>query len=190
MINLSNHVKERYAERIMGYDNPKEIQQFIATHEEKINTDIEKMIQYGDVIYSGKSNNPKTPNKNMEVIMNGTWIVLRDADTKVIITLYSIDLGVGKEFNEAYATKIFEQMDAIKKKIEEARLVQQEEIDEYNKKIEDNEAQITAFRAKIKLLEEENQSYATLIRNYNESRKLDDDELRQIIYKMIGRKVL
>ena len=51
---ISNHCEQRYAERIMGKDNNGDVNRFIINNKEKIKTDIHKMIQYGELIYTGK----------------------------------------------------------------------------------------------------------------------------------------
>ena len=50
---ISNHSKQRYAERIMGKEDI-DVNRFITLNEDKIKTDINKLIQYGEMIYSGK----------------------------------------------------------------------------------------------------------------------------------------
>lgn len=49
---ISKHCKERYAERIMGKEDV-DLNRFITLNEEKIQTDINKLISYGELIYQG-----------------------------------------------------------------------------------------------------------------------------------------
>lgn len=51
---VSAHCKTRYAERIMGKEEKSDVVRFVSLNEDKINTDINKMIEYGNCIYSGR----------------------------------------------------------------------------------------------------------------------------------------
>lgn len=51
---ISSHCEQRYAERIMNKDNKNDINRFIVENREKIKADINKMINYGELIYIGK----------------------------------------------------------------------------------------------------------------------------------------
>jgi len=51
---ISSHAKTRYAERIVGKETTYDINKFIIEHENKIQTDICKMIEYGELLYTGK----------------------------------------------------------------------------------------------------------------------------------------
>lgn len=50
---ISDHAKKRYTERIIGKDDQIEVNRFITENKDKIKTDINKMIQYGNMIYAG-----------------------------------------------------------------------------------------------------------------------------------------
>lgn len=50
---ISDHAQKRYAERIIGKDDQIEVNRFVTENKDKIKTDINKMIQYGDMIYAG-----------------------------------------------------------------------------------------------------------------------------------------
>ena len=51
---VSKHAKERYTERIMEKATSNEINTFLVQNEDKIINNINKMIQYGELIYTGK----------------------------------------------------------------------------------------------------------------------------------------
>ena len=50
-ITISKHAKERYAERIMDRDNKTDVAVFLRDHDDKIQNDIEKMLEYGTLLY-------------------------------------------------------------------------------------------------------------------------------------------
>ena len=51
---VSAHCKTRYAERVMGKREKPDAARFVSLNEDKIKTDINKMIEYGSCIYSGR----------------------------------------------------------------------------------------------------------------------------------------
>ena len=108
-LKITEHAKQRYAERIMDKNNKNEIAVFIANNTAKISEDISKMIEYGQLIYQGVSNHEfnKQP---VKIYLKDTWVIIVDEKQNKVITLYSIDLGVGKEFNELYINKLLNKL--------------------------------------------------------------------------------
>ena len=121
---ISRHAMERYSERLMGKEENIDINRFITLNEEKIKTDINKMIQFGDLIYTGKqykSKDGKNANAVVDVFLRDCWIVLADSKSKNVITLYKIDLGLDDEFNKIYISKMLERLSESKVALEETK---------------------------------------------------------------------
>lgn len=95
---ISNHALQRYAERIMEKEGI-DVNRFVTLNEEKIKTDINKMIEYGDLIFSGKQFQKDCKGNVIDVYIKDTWVILVDGKAKTVITIYKIDLGLGDEFN-------------------------------------------------------------------------------------------
>ena len=185
---ISEHAKQRYAERIMEKTDKISISTFITTHEDKIRTDIEKMVEYGNLIYTGIS----TSQYNKEIVdvyLKDTWIIIIDNKRQKVITLYSIDLGVGKEFNELYINKLLEQLNEKKKKYAEVEKSVSMSNDELNILIKDNEEVITNYKKTIKVLEEQNQAYKDVINSSKATLLIEEDKIRSIIARLIGKKI-
>jgi hypothetical protein len=127
---ISAQAKQRYAERIMGREDSGEINRFINVNEEKIKTDIIKMITYGKLIFSGNQmKNDKKATAITDVYSKDCWVVFVDNKTKNVITLYKIDLGAGDDFNQMYIDKMIAKLEdakaaheAMSKQIEEENL--------------------------------------------------------------------
>ena len=111
---ISNHCKQRYAERIMGKDDNIDINRFITLNEEKIQTDISKMINYGELIYTGRQTQKDGKGSILDVFLKDTWVILVDSRTKNVITLFKVDLYLGDEFNRIYVSKMMEKLNANK----------------------------------------------------------------------------
>lgn len=178
---ISRHAMERYANRIMDKDNKSDVNVFISNHAQKINEDITKMIEYGDLLYEGRSIKKEWQNAIVQIIMRDNWIVILDKNKQNVVTLFSLDLGVGEEMNQLYRTKLLEKLQAAKDKFQEA--CKQIDIQEqtYKGLIQDNIDTITEYKRIVKSLEEQNQNYTGVIAELNTHRDLAEREVREII---------
>ena len=185
--NITKHAKERYAERIMGRDNPTDIARFLNENDKKVTGDLQKMVKYGKKVYVGQ--NRKDPAKTDEVYLNDTWIVVADEASSTIITVFKIDLGVGEEFNKEYVEKLYlklqsatEEYEQAKKNIDESRSV-------YLDNIRANELSIKTYKDQIKNLEKQNDAYRDILQTLNGEASLAHDKVRDIISTVIGKKI-
>ena len=185
---VSKHAKERYAERIMERATNNEIQTFVVQNEEKIIGDINKMIQYGELIYTGKQAQKDGRTYNVEVYLNGLWVVITDIKSKNVITLYKIDLGVDEEFNQEYVSRMMDKFNAAKENLEYITLEVEKENDSYKTMIEQNVSLINEYRGYIKNLEDLNSGYKTIIDNNTVKIKMADREVADVLNKLIGKK--
>ena len=187
-LKVSNHAKERYSERIMDKDNKADMLVFIQKNEQKIKEDIFKMITYGELLYSGKPtvDYNKQP---VDIFLKDTWVVIVDIAKQNVITLYSIDLGLGDEFNKQYIEKLLEKLKQAKERHEEALIGINTQIDTYNTIIKENVDQINEWRRIIKSLENQNQGYLEVIDNLRVENTAAERGVRDVIAVMTGKKV-
>lgn len=187
-LKVSNHAKERYSERIMDNDNKADMLVFIQKNEQKIKEDIFKMITYGELLYSGKPtvDYNKQP---VDIFLKDTWVVIVDITKQNVITLYSIDLGLGDEFNKQYIEKLLEKLKQAKERHEEALIGINTQIDTYNTIIKENVDQINEYRRIIKSLENQNQGYLEVIDNLRVENTAAERGVRDVIAVMTGKKV-
>lgn len=185
---ISKHAKERYAARILNKDNNNEIQSFIVQNEDKMLTDITKMITYGELIFSGKQSTRDNKSNTVHVYLNGCWIVLVDAFTDNVITLYKVDLGCGDDFNTEYVTRMLEQINKAKDEVSSVQLKNINETNMYREMIEQNISQINEYKKFIKNLEALNDSYKQIIDNNTVHISQANKEVAQLVNKLIGKK--
>lgn len=187
-LKISQHAKERYAERIMDKDNKTDIAIFIANNEEKIRVDITKMIEYGQFLYSGKPIDlfNKQP---VEVYLNGTWIIIVDSRKSNVITLYSIDLGVGDDFNAQYIGKLLDKLNIAKKNLLDMKNSIETETNTYTALLNDNDVAIAEYKKIIKSLEQQNEGYRMMINTLQANVMIADKSVRDIVATLIGKKV-
>lgn len=162
---ISAHAKQRYAERILGKDDTIEVQRFIAENEDKIRTDINKMIEYGEKTFTGKQSQKDGKGKVLDVYIKDLWIVLVDSQDQVVVTLYKIDLGLGDDFNKEYVSKYMEKIHDAQTNFSSVQLEVLEESNMYREMIDSVEAQIKEYKGFIKNLEELCASYQSIINN-------------------------
>ena len=162
---ISRHAKERYAERIMGKDDKNDVQRFIVENEDKITNDITKMLQYGELIYQGKSNYQERKGQNLNVYLKGTWLILVGPKTNNVITLYKVDLKCGDDFNEEYISKMLEQINIANRNLEETKRKVEEEAAMYKELICEATVQINEYKAMIKNLENLCEGYKMIMDN-------------------------
>lgn len=188
-LKFSAHSMQRYSERIMDKESKLEVNMFIQEHEEKIKTDITKMIQYGTLLYSGKPTSDIFDRRPVDIYQNGLWIIIVDRDRNNVITLYSIDLGVGDEMNELYIGKLLEQLNTAKQNHEKIKADIDSEANTYKDIIAQNEAIIATYRKDIKELEKYNESLRDVIQGLQTKNTRAEREVRDIVAKMIGKKI-
>lgn len=184
---ISAHAKQRYAERIMGKEDI-DVNRFITLNEDKIKTDINKLIQYGDLIFTGKQTNKDGKNNMVDVYLKDCWIVIADSRIKNVITLYKIDLGLDDEFNKAYISKMMEKLNANKSILESVQQQVQEESNTYREMIKDAEIQIKEYRGMIKNLEELCTGYKTIIDNNYVKVSQANKDVSEVLNTLIGKK--
>lgn len=153
---LTQHVKERYAERMAGRDSRIDINTFVAQNTEKIEKDIDKLIEYSEVIYTGVCPGFKQP---VVVRLSGTWVIVLDRPEKVVITIFKINLGLDESMNKAYVEGWRTILNEAKKKLEEKKADVKKRSEEMRTSIEENKRAIAEFKASAKKLEQLNEAY-------------------------------
>jgi len=162
---ISRHCMERYSERIMGKDDGIDVNRFITLNEVKIKNDINKMITYGTLIYTGRQTQKDNKGKVIDVFLKDTWIILVDNKSCNTITLYKIDLGLDEEFNKAYVSRMMEKLNHNKEVLSEVQQKVQAESNTYREMINDAEIQIKEYKSMIKNLEGLCAAYKDIIEN-------------------------
>ena len=185
---ISKHAEERYAERIMDKDNRNDINRFIVENREKIKTDINKMIEYGTLLYVGKQSQKDGKGNVLNVYWKDTWVVLVDIRAEVVVTLYKIDLGLDEEFNKAYISKMMEKLNGCKKVLEDTQLELQIESNTYRELINDAEAQIHEYKSMIKNLEEMCTGYKTILENNSVKITQANRDIADVVNALINKK--
>lgn len=185
---ISGHAEIRYAERIMEKDNKNDVNRFVAENKEKIKIDINKLIQYGDCIFTGKQSQKDGKGNVLDVYLKDAWVVLVDNKSNIVVTLYKIDLQLGDEFNKTYIAKMMEKLNSFKEELVSVQKNVQEESNTYRSLIEDAEAQIKEYKSMIKNLEELSMGYKTIIDNNNVRVSKANKDIADVVNALVGKK--
>ena len=174
----------------MGRDGTWDVNKFILANQEKIDTDINKLIQYGELVFSGRQNKKDAKNSNaiVDVYIKDCWVVIANAQTKNVITLYKIDLGLDEDFNKAYVRKMVEKISERKASLDEISQEVEEETNMYRDLIEDAEAQIKNYKVMIKNLEELCIAYKGIIDNNGVKIAQASKNVTDVLNTLIGKK--
>lgn len=189
VMNISRHAMERYAERLMDKDNKTDVSLFISNHIQKINDDIEKMIEYGEMLYEGRSLKKDWQNAVVQIYLRDNWIVIVDKNKQNVITIFSLDLGVGDEMNQQYISLLREKLSKAKAAYAEKCQEIDAQKDIFHKLIEENEDIIKEYRRIVNSLVEQNESYESLIKELETNKDLAELEVREIIGIFTGKNV-
>ena len=185
---ISEHCKQRYTERLLNKDNANDINRFIQENQEKIKTDINKLISYGDCIYIGKQSQKDGKGKVINVYLKDTWCILVDVVAGIVVTVYKIDLGCGDEFNLQYISKMMEKLNQNKENLVSTQLEVEAEAITYKQLIDDAQAQINQYKSMIKNLEEMCNGYQTIIENNRVKVSQANMEVVDVLNTLIGKK--
>lgn len=192
MVEISKHAKERYAERIMNRSDLKEITVYIQENEDKIHTDINKMLEYGTIVYTGLMKDTKKDAKQaynkMSVIMQGSWVLIVDINNNIVVTLYKIDLGADEEFNKLYAQKMIDTIATLTKEYEEVKAKVDSQNTHYNEIIQESKDTINELRGQIKKLEELIEGYESIINSSKVEVEIAEKNILKAVNKVMGKR--
>jgi hypothetical protein len=146
------------------------------------------MIEYGKLIYTGKSASKEYKGNTIDVYLKDCWIILVDVKSSLVITLYKVDFGLDEEFNKSYINKMVDKLVISQQKLNETKKEIEEESNLYLSMIEDSESQIKEYKTIITKLENLVSSYKEVIENNNVKELQAEQEVFEIINSLISKK--
>ena len=181
-INVTNHAREKYLERIQGVRGKKEIARLISTDKDRIDSEIEKLFRYSDYIYTGQLGGNNT---NADYYLNtDTALVVKNKNK--IITIFQIKFGFPGDMDsqviKSLKNKIVNLSDEIIKEediINEKNLELTKSEDELKEIIKQKEMEIENLKQSISMIQHEK----TIISN---EYRLLKQEQKVYSYKLFG----
>ena len=177
---VSNHAKERYAERCKDRDSRLEITTYVAEHSQRIEEEINRMLRYGKRVYTGRTEGGKD-RVPKEVYVNGLWILLANAENHNVITLYRVDLGCGPDLDKLYVERMVQRLEETRRKTEEQNRA-------YQAILQEGEGQIQEYQERIRLLKEMCEGYQAVMRSSRAGLARAADDVEAIVNTLIGKK--
>lgn len=181
--NVTVHAFERYAERVAKQEGILDIKSYVNSHREAIRERINKLINYGELIFTGKIREFNTVN----VFFKDNWILLVSPKDNNVITLYKIDFG-DDEVNELFVSKKLQQLKEAKE--ERDRIAEQNELNKTDAK-----ETLAIYKSKVEAytkLAKENQELVNLVQST--INKMDtvvkeaDQKIVDVIDNLIGKR--
>lgn len=186
MLDITKHASERYVQRVMGYTDKQDIALYIVQNKDLIHERINKMIQYGEIIFKGKVNNGNFVN----VTIHDTWVIFTDRENSRVITLYKISLINSDEcFNKLFIEKIKAKIHASSLKLEQLTQKNNDEKNELKIKIEKNKVKIKEFEALIRELKSSNDAYSSVIDTYDAELHIISTEIKHTVENLVSEKI-
>lgn len=174
-MDITNHAKERYIERIKGITDKQEIKRYLVAEDERIVKEINKLYEHSELIYRGQIGSDRA---TKDFYMNGDICLVVD---DCIRTIYHINFAFPESTRLMVINDLKNEIRRLQEKVEEEnKLLQekdldintsirfleleiknlQEEIEVKKAEIEANEAIKKANRGNIRLLNRTLQTYA------------------------------
>lgn len=181
--NITTHAQERFVERMMNKDNYTDIRRHIEKHACDIEERINKLINYGQLIFEGKIGKYNL----CKYFYKDYWVVAVDPKTKNVITLYKINLG-DDEVNDLFVNKMLARIKNEQDKLKDIEETAKNTVSSLRESIEDTNNEIAYYRKMIKSLEEVNDSYNILIKNANLEVEKQNKEISNLVEILIAKK--
>ena len=183
---FTEHILERYAERIQDKKNRNEIKTFVAQNRDRIKNNIQKLFDSAEFLCTTKIKDHNIP--NFYVNKDG-WVLISDKENKKLITLYKVDLFLGSDFNKYYIEKMTED---IKSKMEEYTEFENTiEIQKAERVTERKEIEsgISGLKAQIKWQEENLKLLEQQDKEAEAHLKVKKQEVQQQIENFVGARI-
>jgi hypothetical protein len=186
LLNITNHAYERYAERVMDYDDKTSVQSYVFQNKEVITERINKMVEYGKEIYQGKIRD----GANVIVVVKDLWVLLLDKKRDKVITLYKVEMIHGDDdFNRTFVDKMMERIEELQSSLERNKGCFDVAKESFQEEIDNNNTRIKEYQALIKQLEECNQTHKNEINTWNVAVEENEMKIKHAVEDLIAKKI-
>ena len=184
-VSFTQHILERYVERISGKTG-NEMKQYLVQNEQQIKEKLLLLYNSADLLWSGKI---KEHNFTHFYINKDGWVIVVDKEGKKLITVYKIDLELDSEFNKMYVERIKDKIKECTNTLLEKELQIEELKEEHQKRIEELTQENIDFKDRIEYNNMEinalKQSDDLILKEYS----ILEKELQHKIEKFINSKI-
>lgn len=153
-MDITNHAKERYVERIKGILGKNEIKQYIVQNEDKIEEHILKLYEYSEKIFTGQIGGDKT---TKDFHLNGDICLVVGDDC--IRTIYKINFAFPEKTRLMVIEDLKQEIIRIKDEINNEKQIVDAKRQECDIKIQQAKQEIKALKESIEIKEDEIKIY-------------------------------
>ena len=184
MYELSNHFRERYAERVQGITDIQTIKSWSYQNADMIIEWANKMVEFGTVFYEGTVNNKYVERR---YIRNGEYILVQSPQDGKLITIFKISFTFSDDNNKEISRLLSTEISELQSAIMESQSKFTDINAEINTQIELIDLDIAQLKRKIEILED---SKSELVNQGKKSKyeiKDMNDKLEQLCIRMLGK---
>lgn len=186
MYEITRHGEERYVQRMMGYTDKSEIGVYIAQNQELIQERIDKLVEFGELIFSGKIKD----GNHLDFYVHDTWVVLLDKKKERVVTLYKVEIIKNDaDFNQEFVKKMKIKIEDLSIVIKQAMEKNEIEKVEYREKIENNKRRIREYETLVSELKDTNNAYISLIETLDTEVHISYAEYKQSIEDLVADRI-
>lgn len=153
-MNIRNHFKERYVQRITGLTDRQEIKQYIVINDAQITENINKMFEHAKFLYRVQVDKN---NATCNFYIADNIILVADSHIN-LMTLYRVDFSFPEDINRQVTKGLLEEIEKLQELLEEGKFTLNRktiEIENTDVELKALERQIEIKRTQKKVLEEE-----------------------------------
>lgn len=149
-MNITNHAFDRFTERIVGIADQLAARQYINQNKEKITEDINKLVEFSELLFTGQINGDKST-KNY--LLRDNIILVTDTANSALITLYKIDFGFGDKTDRLIASNLKEDIMILKKQLCDKKLDIDTNVEYKKYELNTIESQVETLKQQLFMLE-------------------------------------
>lgn len=150
MVNVKNHAKQRYIERIVGVTDQMEWKRYLAVNDAQIVEHVNRMVEHSNFIYRGQIGD----NTTKVFRMADNIILILDSQESTVITMFKCIFDFGEDMDRQIIRHELLQIDNLNAELRSI----DEQIKEF---VEQKQMEISTFDQTIKAMEEQIKSLRT-----------------------------
>lgn len=175
MVNVTNHARIRYCERILGMTDRQEIKQYLAQNNEKVTTDLNKMHEYSQHIYRGQIGD----NVTRAYRMADNIVLVMNSQGDAIVTLFKCVFDFGEDMDRKIIKHELESIKELNDYLDEVDIEIEEFIEGRQAKSTNIDLQLKALEEQIKLLRQQKSFIDDEVKNKRSEREFASKEVQK-----------
>lgn len=211
-VHISRHCLKRYVERVLKLDteairecvvdidseasNEEYLDKYVQNNWDELVKAVIALLKGGVEVYRGKPlggtrKNAHTDEDNLEstIVINGTYAVIYNRLKSLIVTILSIDLGLGEEFNKQYADCVVSRINSIDSEVKElSERIVAEKIS-ITPSITRVDSEISKYLGLIEDLKAQKSEMVQNLENMKSKQDSLKNDKSRIVNSLIGRKI-